>query len=199
MRFVLLSLAVCAVFACSGPKSDVSAQEASVVVGLAAPWSVDQKASSVRFTASQSGEAFEGAFSDFDAVIIFDPDQLADASIEATIRMASVQTGDDERDSSLPASDWFKVKKFPVANFQSQQVNQVGSGAYEALGQLTIRDVTREVILPFTLEITEGVAHAQGELSVLRTDYDVGKGAFSSGKWVGLDVTVQIDIMATKP
>ena len=78
-----------------------------------------------------------------------------------------------------------------------------GGDRYEAHGQLTIRDVTRDVVLPFELTIEETgggkVANAVGELTISRLDYGVGQGEWASTKTVGEEVVIRIEIVASAP
>ena len=164
----------------------------------AAGWTVNADESKVLFRGTQEGDAFEGHFPKFDATIILDPENLETASIRAVIDMSAIEAGDDDRNSSLPGREWFHVRKFPEAVFTSNMVIRNAEGIYEAVGTLQIKDVSQDVTLPFTLEIDGNTARAAGTLSLIRTDYNVGTGAFSKGNWVGLDVTVEVQIVATR-
>lgn len=161
-------------------------------------WIIDPAASSVTFTATQQGEAFTGRFDSFSADIRLDPENLSGAMIEARIDMASVDAGSTDRNDALPTNDWFAVKKFPEATFQSSEITSLGGGQYEAAGTLTIKGTSQPATLPFTLTIEGDTAMATGTLELSRTDYDVGTGAYKDGKWVGLPVTVTVDITATR-
>jgi len=77
---------------------------------------------------------------------------------------------------------------------------------YEAHGQLTIRDVTREVKLPFELSIGTDpdaadrlLASAKGDVTISRLDYGLGQGDWASTKTVGEEVVIKIEIRATRP
>jgi polyisoprenoid-binding protein YceI len=161
-------------------------------------WTMDYAKSAVRFASSQTGTPFEGEFEKFEAIIIFDPADLPSSSIDATIDMMSAKTGDRQRDTALPGSDWFKAKDFPTARFQSSNIVGTGSGTYVAKGELTIRGISRGLDLPFTLEIAGASAHAVGEAGILRTDFGVGEGEFADATWVDLEVKVGIDIWASR-
>jgi len=185
-----LTLAACGQSQSSNPAAPIAASPGA--------WVVDKDASKLSFTATQTGSAFEGEFETFSADIVFDPADLANASISIAVDTASAETGDRQRDTALPGSDWFKAKEFPSATFVSNEVVETGEGAYEARGKLTIRDVTRDLVLPFTLAIDGGKAHAEGGVTLARTDYGVGQGEFSTDEWVGLEVGVSFVIEATK-
>lgn len=161
-------------------------------------WIVDMDQSRLGFTASQNDKAFEGRFKDFDAAIVLDPDNLDAASIDVTISMSSAETGDRQRDSALPGKDWFDVKNYETARFVSTDISSTGDNTYEARGALTIRDVTEDIILPFSLVIDGDTAKAEGAVTLMRDTFGVGRGEFTTGKWVGLSVEVTVDISATR-
>ncbi|MDE1147013.1 MAG: YceI family protein [Azospirillaceae bacterium] len=152
------------------------------------------------FTGSQSGTAFSGQFSRWDAAIDFDPANPATGHATVTIDMTSATTGDVQKDQSLPQAEWFSTKAFPKAVFEATSFRAKGGNAYEAVGTLTIRSIKKDVVLPFTLDVAGGKAHAVGKLDLVRTDYGVGQGAWSTGQMVALNVGVTLDLTAaTKP
>ena len=157
---------------------------------LSAPpeWTLDRARSRIEFT---------GSFSSFDVSISFDPENLGASRIAATIDTASAATGDRQRDDALPTPDWFASKSYPAAGFESSVIRAAGSG-YEAEGTLTIRGVSKGLILPFSIDIRGDRAVADGSASLLRTDFGVGQGEFATGEWVGLDVNVTIHIEASR-
>ena len=101
---------------------------------------------------------------------------------------------------------------FETANLAHPPFSKVGAstakgeGQYEAAGTLTMRDVTKDVVLSFTLSIEEDPddpariqAHAKGELPILRLDYGIGQGDWASTGTVADEVVITIDIKATQP
>lgn len=164
--------------------------------GFAQTWAVDHDRSRLGFEATQGGNVFEGAFGAWSAEIAFDPADLDPAQAAVNIDMASARTGAADRDGALPGRDWFAVSMFPEAQFVTTAIRKVGDDAYEADATLTIKSVSRDVTLPFTLTIADGEARMQGALDILRTDYKVGEGEWASGKTVGLDVKIVVDLVA---
>jgi polyisoprenoid-binding protein YceI len=200
MRKPLLSSAAAA-FAVGLAACGAAAPDAADETAKAAPpgaWTVDLTKSRLGFSASQTGKPFDGHFEKFAAAIVFDPADLSKTSIDVTIDMTSAKTGDNQRDQALPGSDWFKAKEFPSARFVVTDIQQTGEGEYVAHGSLTIRDATKPVDLPFSLEINGDEAHAQGEITLMRVDYGVGQGEFATDEWVDLDVKVRVDVTATR-
>ena len=164
-------------------------------------WTVDPSASRLGFTAGLSGTPFEGRFARWEARVSFDPAQLDQARVEVKVDMASAATGDRQRDEALPEAEWFDVKNHPQAKFEAAKFRATGGAGFEAIGTLTIRGVKQEVALPFTFDHGAGdgaaAARFSGGLTLIRTDFDVGQGAWRSAQWVDKNVTVSFTLTAT--
>lgn len=168
-------------------------------------WTVED-GSAIGFTATQQGRPVEGRFERFSALIALDPDALADSRIEVEIEVASIATGHKDRDAALRSASFFEVERWPSARFASEEIVHEQGERYAAHGALTIRDVTKDVTLPFELTIgpypdaaDQLQATARGELSIARLDYGVGQGDFASTRTVGDEVVIRIAINATRP
>lgn len=161
-------------------------------------WRMDPQKSSIRFHGTQTGNSFSGVFETFSAKIYYNPNQPQDATISANIDIASARTGDSQRDEAMPQKDWFFIKAFPVAIFEAIGFMKVSPNNFETEGKLTLKGVEKQVLLPFTLEINEDMAIAKGSITLNRADFGIGSGPWAAGKWVGLDVQVDIIIKAEK-
>ena len=194
-----LCLAACGGEAAPEASAAAAGEGASITAfAEAGQWRVRKSQSYVRFKGVQNGEGFTGDFGDFDAAIVFDPNDLENASIRARIGLASATTGDRQRDDALKGADWFAAKDYPAAEFASDDIKATGEGIYEAQGALTIRDVSRDIALPFVLSIEGDRAEATAEITLVRSDFGVGRGEFAGGKWVDLEVGVEIGIIAIR-
>jgi len=163
----------------------------------AAEWVVDPAKSAIRFSGVQVGAPFSGRFERFEAKVDFDPAKPEAGHATVLIDLASARTGDVQRDEALPQKDWFDVKSANQARFEASRFVDKGHGDYDAVGTLTIRGTGRPLTLPFHLTLDQGQAHAVGHVGLVRTDFGVGQGSWASGQWVGLDVRVDIDVIAT--
>lgn len=163
---------------------------------MAADWTVRDDQSKLGFFATQAGAEFEGGFKSFTSVIRFDEDDLAASQVQITIDIASVDTQSADRDSNITTQDWFHVSAYPTATFQTKKITQVGEGQYLAVADLTMRGVTKEVELPFTLKIEGISAHTQGEVTVSRTAFGIGQGQWAANTVVGDDVRIFFDLKA---
>ena len=165
----------------------------------AANWTVDYDASRLGFSGMENDQAVEGAFSDFAAEIYFDPDDLDASWILVAVAPGSAATGDSIRDSILPGGEWFNVNAYPAATFVSRDIRQTGEGAYEARGALSIKQFTREIVLPFTLEIDGDKARATGGVDLIRTDFGLGEAdAWLETDGVALEARVDVEIVAVR-
>lgn len=162
-------------------------------------WKMRDDESSIVFKGKQTGDEFSGEFKRFTAAIVFHPDFVKAASVEAVIDMSSFEAGSKDRNEALPGKNWFSVKDFPQAVFVSDNFSGLGDNQYEAKGELTLRGVTLPVTLPFSLDLSEdGVAKMNGSLEIDRSEFGVGQGAWAKGEWVDLNVGIDITIVADR-
>lgn len=91
-----------------------------------------------------------GQFKEFTATIMYDEQDITKSSLQGSIKTASIDTGNQKRDDHLRSGDFFDAAKFPEITFRSTRVEKQGD-AYVMVGPLTIRDVTKEVSVPFNL------------------------------------------------
>ncbi|HDP89273.1 MAG TPA: YceI family protein [Thioalkalivibrio sp.] len=86
-----------------------------------------------------------GRFNDFEGEFSYDPEKPDDSKIEVSIDMASLDSNHAERDKHLRGKDFFEVSKYPTARFVSKSYKDHGDGTGVLTGDLTLKDVTREV------------------------------------------------------
>ena len=193
-----LAVSACSQAAETTAKQDV-APAAKTSMERIGNWIVLKDSSHVKFTASQQGKAFTGEFQKYDVLINFKEDAVEEASVTATIDLASVSAGDKDRDGALPGKEWFDVKNTPKAVFQSDDFVKTGDKAYEARGTLSMKGKSQALTLPFTLDITGARAEMEGEVTIDRTLWDVGSGNWSTDEWVSTKVVVDVKITAENP
>ena len=113
---------------------------------VAAKWEVDKAHSSVNFKVSHMViSTVNGRFDTFDGTVNFDPEDLAKGSVEMTIDVASISTDNEKRDGHLKSADFFDVEKYPKITFKSKKVILGEGKHFQLVGDLTIKDVTKEV------------------------------------------------------
>jgi polyisoprenoid-binding protein YceI len=161
-----------------------------------ATWAVDKAASRLTFSSTVSGQAFTGRFARWDAVIHFDPKDLAHSDVAATIDVTSAATGNGDRDAELPDQDWFWTSHFPRASYVAKTFQAAGPGRYVAVGVLTVRGVAKPLNLPFALTINGAAAHMTGAIALNRLAFGVGQGEWAATDTVPATVTVNVDLTA---
>jgi polyisoprenoid-binding protein YceI len=172
-----------------------------IATAQAAPvrWNVDPAKSSLRYEVVVGGQKVVGQFKAFGALIAFCTDDLANSSAKITIDMTESKSGDATRDAMLLKPAWFNVLDFPQAVYQTTAFVAKGGDKYEARGKLTLKGVTKDVALPFTLSIKGDTAVAKGETTLQRLLFNVGSGPdFATGTPVALSVKVMVNVTATK-
>ena len=122
------------------------------VCAPAEPYVIDRSHAFVTFTADHLGfSVVHGQFRDFDADIDFDPGNVEATRIRFAVRTASVETFSKTRDDQLRSAAFFDSARYPEMVFRSAGVRPTGTDTAEIAGALTIRDVTRDVVLAATL------------------------------------------------
>lgn len=163
----------------------------------AAHWTVESQ-SKLGFSVVWSAEPLTGAFKQWKADIEFDPADLAHSRVVATIETGSVVTDYPDGDDGLKGALGFASDRFPTAKYETTAFRQMPDGSFMADGRLTIRGISRPLALPFKLSIQGNRAHMTGKTTLLRTDYGVGQGEWAAPQPVAHQVTVTIDLIATK-
>ena len=162
------------------------------------PYKIDPVHSSVGFAIRHFFTNVPGAFTKFSGTITVDRDHLENSSVAATIEVSSVDTRTEKRDNHLRSPDFFDAAKFPVMTFKSTAWKQTGEGAFDVTGDLTIKDVTKPVVLKVKLlgfgPGMQGAMLSGWEASTTLNRNDFGITTFP--KVLGDDVAVTITVEA---
>lgn len=155
----------------------------------ATQYAVEPASSTLGFSGSFQGETFQGQFKQWNAVITYDPADLAHAQFSVDVSLASAKTGDSDRDSALPGSDFFDVAKFPSARFVTTRIHQEGAKVV-ADGKLTLHGVTQPVSLDVAYKAQGSGATLDVSGTVKRLDFGVGSGDYADTSVIGADVKI---------
>lgn len=143
-----------------------------------------------------------GAFTKWSGDLTLDANAIANSSVNVTIDSSSIDTGEAQRDGHLKSPDFFDVAKFPQMTFKSKKVEAAGSKRYKVTGDLTVRDVTRPVVLEVE-ELGAGKDPWGNEriafnakTSIERSDYGLkwNQALETGGVLVGEKVEIEIDV-----
>jgi polyisoprenoid-binding protein YceI len=148
----------------------------------------------------------EGRFKNFLGVIHFDEKDATRSTVEFSAQVDSIDTGVEPRNKHLRTADFFDVEKYPEMTFKSTSVESKGKSGYVLKGDLTLKGVTKQVTLPFT--ITGAVKDPWGNTrfgieahtKINRRDFGVNYGnALPGGGFdVGNEVTINLQLEAVK-
>ncbi len=173
------------------------AAPAAAASATASHFTLDPAKSSLEFTFLQAGAKDTGRFPRFTVTLDCTGADPAGGRLEVTVDVASLDTGDNDRDDVLRSDDLFDAKKFPQAHFLATRIVKT-AGGYQAEGALTIRGVTRDTKVPFTFrEATESgatVGYLAGKTLVRRLDFGVGQGDWKATDQAGNEVTVSFTL-----
>jgi polyisoprenoid-binding protein YceI/cytochrome b561 len=160
-------------------------------------WTV-AKGSSLGFSTSWSGQPVQGRFERWTADILFSPTALDKSHLKVEVDLASIGTGDAQRDSSLVGDDWFAIAAHPKATFSASRFRKTGEGRFVADGTLDLRGVKKPLSLPFSLKIDGKTAHARGSVGLDRTAFGVGQGEWAATDSVPAAVKVEVEVVAVR-
>jgi polyisoprenoid-binding protein YceI len=170
-------------------------------------WQFDMQHSAISFTVRHLlVSKVRGRFPRWTGTMRFDPDDPAGSFVQVKIDASSVDTGQPQRDGHLRSADFLDVERFPALTFVSTKVLRRDAQSYAVEGNLTIRGVTRVVILdveyggslrdPWGKERTGFSA----KTSIDRKEYGVSFNQVldHGGLALGEKVAIEIDIEATR-
>lgn len=159
----------------------------------AAGWKADGQSGELRFTAIQAGAKFTGRFTRFTVALELDPAAPAKGRLDVTVKTASADTADDERDSVLASQDFFWAEKHPDAVYHASGFRKDGK-AYIADGELTLRGIKRPVAVRFTLKPGSRRTSMSGTAGINRLAFGVGQGDWADTVWIADAVELAFDL-----
>jgi len=121
---------------------------ASAAQAQAQKWTFDPAHTSAQFAVRHMMvSTVRGDMGKVTGTVTFDPSQPSLGSIEATIDVTGINTREPARDNHLKSADFLDVANFPTITFKSKKIEPVAGGGYKVTGDLTMRGVTKEVVL----------------------------------------------------
>ena len=170
-------------------------------------WTTDLAHSQIQFTVRHMMISnVRGRFENFEASVDFNENDPARSTVEAKIDAATINTREPNRDGHLRSADFFDVEKYPTIIFRSKRVKVVDANHGKIYGDLTIRDITHEVVLD--TEYSGQAKSPWGTYSagftartrINRKDWDLtwNKTLETGGMLVGDDIQIEIDLEVVK-
>ena len=167
-----------------------SAALAACTAAQAQDWTMRPEGSSLRFKGVAQGESFEGHFGQFKPSIRFDPAALDSARFDVTISLASVDSKNEERDSTIKSGDFFDITNYPEARFIATEFAAGEGGAFKANGALELRGTRQPVTLDFKWAPMKDGVRLEGKATLDRTAFGVGGGDWADPESIAHEVNV---------
>jgi polyisoprenoid-binding protein YceI len=165
-------------------------------------YTIDGGHTSANFAVKHLGlSTVHGRFTEVSGTILFDEKVPENSTVTAIIKTASVNTDNTMRDNDLRSDNFFNAAKYPEIRFQSTSIRKAGADKYIATGKLTIRDVTRDVEIPFTLaqgKSPKGQPRLGVDASLMLDRFDYHVNWDKTGTLVGKDVNIELSVEAGK-
>lgn len=179
---------------------------ASSALAETTEWSIDPAHSHIGFSVPHLMiSEVEGQFKTYTGKVQLDEADLTKSQVEFTSEVASLDTGNAERDKHLKSPDFFDAAKHPQLTFKSTKITKAGKG-YKLKGQLTVHGVTKDVTLDAT--VSGAIKNPWGKMvravkitgKLKRSDYGLlwNKALDQGGVVVGEDVTLDLKLELNK-
>ena len=183
----------------------------AIVIILAVPsfsfanqWEIDKAHANVSFKVKHVFSLVAGHFTDFDGDFFFNPDDLENAKFNFQVNVKSINTFNSKRDTHLKSKDFFEADKFPQMMFKSTKVTHKKDNIYDLEGELTIKDVTKLIVVEFMFygpkdapfDKKKLVAGFDTNFTIDRLQYHVGEGKFFKMGVVGQFVEINLSLEA---
>lgn len=158
---------------------------------------VQTAGSSLGFTFEQAGAQTNGSFKQFATTFDYDPSNLAASRLDVKVQMSSLDTRDQDRNTTLASADLFDTRKYPTATYSAGSLVK-GANGVEAVGKLTIRNVSRDLRVPLAIKPAGSGLELSGAVTIKRLDYGVGQGEWKSTESVGDAVKITYKVVFDK-
>jgi polyisoprenoid-binding protein YceI len=172
------------------------------ITEIATKWQLDPAHSNVEFAVRHLMIAtVKGRFGDMTGSVTLNPDNPFDVNVDVTIDTTSIDTRQAQRDAHLRSADFFNVEQWPAIQFRGNRIEGNADGEFKLYGDLTIRDVTRPIVLEVTKEGegrdpwggTRAAFSAKGKID--RRDFGLtwNQALETGGVVVGDEIKISID------
>jgi len=154
-------------------------------------WKLNSNESFIIFIAKNLAMDVSGKITGMKIRADYNPTNIFSSSFEGSVDVATIDTKITFRDNHLRSADYFDAEKYPKISFKSKSISQEGS-ILAVVGDLTIKDVTKEVKILFTVERNSAYHKFIGDITIKRKDFQLG----SNSTVIMADV-IKIRIFAT--
>ena len=129
----------------------------------------------VRFQIKNAGITVDGTISDWEYDIVWDAKKLANCKISGRANPSSIDTGIKLRDKHLLGRQYFHIDQYPAITLTSKKITAKSKGSYVGVFDLQIRDVKKEIEIPFMVSKSNNQQQFKGEFIINRLDFGIGE------------------------
>ncbi len=164
-------------------------------------WELDREASRIEMIGTADGREAVTRVEDFDVDLDGDLDQPGEGHVVLTLRSESITGGNDIVDGMLHGHNWFDVENYPEIVLRSTDIQAPAAGELRIEGELELRGETYPLTVPVNWTRQGDRVSVNGRLTLDRTDFDMGRGAWRSEGTVKHEVHVDftIELLAPSP
>jgi polyisoprenoid-binding protein YceI len=155
-----------------------------------ANWQLNR--SSVTFRIKNAGIPVNGSLGGTQADIHFDPANPAQSSIVASLETSTIETGIGLRDKHLQKALYFHTDKYPQITVRSTKIEKTGTQTYLGYFDLTIKETTKNIQVPFTFTENAGGGDFGAEFKINRLDYKVGESSWLMDNEVAVSIQLNV-------
>jgi len=189
------------------PEEQIMTAPAFTLTDLTGEYTLDPSHTRIGFVARHAMVTkVRGSFNDFEGSAVVDGDNPEKSSAKITIKSASVDTRNEQRDGHLRTNDFLDPETYPEITWVSTSVKAVDADNYEVTGDLTIKGVTKSITIPFAFE---GAAKDpfgnvrigfEGSATINRGDFGITFNAAleTGGVLVSDKITLEFEVSAIK-
>lgn len=138
---------------------------------------IAQETSSIDFVIRNVGINVDGHFNSFSVTTNFDASNNL-KKISGEVKVKSIVTGIENRDEHLLEEDYFNASKHPLITLQSIKLEEIAPNKYTAIVDLSIKDKTKRITIPLTIDLSESSRKITSEFEINRRDFGVGGRSF---------------------
>jgi polyisoprenoid-binding protein YceI len=132
------------------------------------------RGSSIKFKIKNAGFTVDGTFGSLSAKINFDESKSYGNAIEASVDVETINTDNKSRDGHLKKAEYFDAGKYPKIILRSTVIVKEKDGNYKGYFKLSLKNNTKDIVIPFTFMIKDGKTLLKGSFTINRLDFGVG-------------------------
>lgn len=170
---------------------------------FSADWELDPAHSSISFSVRHMVVSkTKGHFNDFTGIAAFDAKDFSNGEVTFNVKMSSIDTDNQKRDKHLKSADFFDVEKYSEMKFKSKKISNIENRNFRLIGDLTIKDVTKEVtfLCEYYGEVNDPMGNTRTGFSakskINRQDFNItwSKVMETGGLIVGDEVNIELEV-----